>query len=73
VLYVVAPDGAPAEWVGVPVSGDTVVRHLHGGGYAFGSIASCREFASLLARSATARVLLLGQLLAHPDNLGSAI
>jgi monoterpene epsilon-lactone hydrolase len=45
-----------------------VVLYLHGGGYALGSIASCREFGARLARAASARVLLVGFRLApeHP-------
>src|SRR5437588_11372718 len=60
--------GVPAEWVSTPNCGETVVLYLHGGGYALGSIASHRELASRLARTAAARVLLLAYRLApeHP-------
>ena len=60
--------GVPAEWVSAPNAGDTVILHLHGGGYCLGSAEGHREFGGRIARAASARVLLADYRLApeHP-------
>jgi len=57
-----------ADWVSVPESDENrVVLYLHGGGYVIGSNVGYREFASRMARTTRARVLLLNYRLA-PEN-----
>lgn len=60
--------GITAEWLTPPGSGDAVVLYLHGGGYVIGSIASHRELAARIARSSSARALIIDYRLApeHP-------
>jgi monoterpene epsilon-lactone hydrolase len=60
--------GRPARWLTPPGAGGTTVIHLHGGGYVIGSCRSHTPFASHLAASLGARVLLLDYRLApeHP-------
>jgi monoterpene epsilon-lactone hydrolase len=60
--------GRPARWLTPPGAGGTTVVHLHGGGYVIGSSKSHTPFASHLAASLGARVLLLEYRLApeHP-------
>ena len=59
----------PAAWIAAPgAAEDHVILHLHGGGYAIGSIDTHRALAGSLSRAARARVLLLDYRLApeHP-------
>ena len=51
--------GLAARWVTPPGAGGTTVLHLHGGGYVIGSAKSHTPFASHLAATLGARVLLL--------------
>jgi len=60
--------GRPARWVVPAAAGDTTIVHLHGGGYVIGSAKSHTPFATHLAATTGARVLLLEYRLApeHP-------
>jgi acetyl esterase/lipase len=60
--------GNPARWFTRDGSGGTTVLHLHGGGYVIGSARSHTPFASALAATVDARVLVLEYRLApeHP-------
>jgi epsilon-lactone hydrolase len=64
----VAAGGVPSEWVSAPGADESrIVLYLHGGGYCIGTLASCRNFAGRVCRSADARVLSVGYRLA-PEN-----
>jgi monoterpene epsilon-lactone hydrolase len=60
--------GRPARWVTPESAGSTTILHLHGGGYVIGSAKSHTPFATHLAATVGARVLLLDYRLApeHP-------
>jgi monoterpene epsilon-lactone hydrolase len=61
--------GVPAEWILPPgARTEPVVLYLHGGGYVSGSIHSHRHLATLIARAARARALIVDYRLApeHP-------
>lgn len=65
----VSAGGVPAEWISAPgARRDRAVLYLHGGGYVIGSIATHRQLAADISRSAAARVLLIDYRLApeHP-------
>ena len=65
----VSGGGVPAEWISAPgARRDRAVLYLHGGGYVIGSIATHRQLAADISRSAAARVLLIDYRLApeHP-------
>jgi monoterpene epsilon-lactone hydrolase len=60
--------GRPARWATPEGAGPTTILHLHGGGYVIGSAKSHTPFATHLAATVGARVLLLDYRLApeHP-------
>jgi monoterpene epsilon-lactone hydrolase len=63
----ITENGVAAEWVEATASRpalDRVILYLHGGGFAVGSLAASRHFASHLAAAAQARVLVVGYRLA---------
>jgi monoterpene epsilon-lactone hydrolase len=65
--------GVPATWISVPGSrADRVVLFTHGGGYAFGSVHTHRDFVARLAQACGARVLGIDYRLApeHPYPAG---
>ncbi|MCX4245187.1 alpha/beta hydrolase [Paraliomyxa miuraensis] len=68
-LLPVNMDGIPGEWL-IPDGADPerVLLYFHGGGYAYGSIASHRHYVSRIARAARMRALLVDYRLApeHP-------
>jgi acetyl esterase/lipase len=60
--------GVPGTWITVPgVEAGPVVLFTHGGGYAFGSVHTHRDFAARLAQGCAARVLGIDYRLA-PEN-----
>lgn len=68
-------DGVPGTWVTTPKSSDErVVLFTHGGGYAFGSVHTHRDFVARLAEACGARVLGIDYRLApeHPYPAGVA-
>ncbi len=64
----VRANGVLAEWITASDADSGVVLYLHGGAYALGSIRTCREFVSRLARATKMRALALDYRLApeHP-------
>jgi acetyl esterase/lipase len=65
--------GVPGTWITTPDSADDrFVLFTHGGGYAFGSVHTHRDFAARLARGCAARVLGIDYRLApeHPYPAG---
>jgi epsilon-lactone hydrolase len=71
-------DGVSCDWVTVAgARTERVVLLLHGGGYAMGSAAGYREFASRLSRAAAARVAVIDYRLApeapYPAALDDAV
>ena len=66
-------DGVPGTWITTPESAaQRVVLFTHGGGYAFGSVHTHRDFVARLARACRARVLGIDYRLApeHPYPAG---
>jgi acetyl esterase/lipase len=66
-------DGIPGSWVETPGStGDRILLFTHGGGYAFGSVHTHRDFVARLADTCAARVLGIDYRLApeHPFPAG---
>lgn len=65
--------GVPGTWITVPASrADRVLLFTHGGGYAFGSVHTHRDFVARLAEACRARVLGIDYRLApeHPYPAG---
>ncbi len=64
----VRANGVPAEWITAPGADSGAVLYLHGGAYVLGSVRTCREFVSRLARATKMRALTLDYRLApeHP-------
>ena len=65
--------GVPAEWLRPPGTSAGCLLYLHGGGYVRGSIASHRELAARIARSAGLRALIIDYRLAPESPYPAAV
>ena len=69
----VVADGVPGEWLRPPGHAAGCLLYLHGGGYVRGSIASHRELAARIARSAGLRALVIDYRLAPESPYPAAV
>ena len=66
--------GVAAEWITAPgAAEDRILLHLHGGGYAIGSMRTHREMLSRMSRSSAARVLGIDYRLAPESPFPAAV